>query len=227
GAASTGGAGGGRPGGGRTLVGLVCMRICGPAHHADMLYLGKDRAISWDYPPLAEGGYADRDLFAFWFRRDPIATYAARLSAEGLLGEGDLDRFRKETEQLVEAQARLVIDAPWPDPALAGAGVVSGETPRSRIEPLEPERRRSASFPAPPLEPGPPFDPKGQTLLEGVMLGVGDALRSDPRVFVYGEDVGGRYGNAFLLLRPLLPEFGDRIVNSPLSEAAVVGVCVG
>ena len=59
------------------------------------------------------------------------------------------------------------------------------------------------------------------------MLGVGDALRADPRVFVYGEDVGGQYGNAFLLLRPLLKEFGDRIRNSPLAEGAVLGVCVG
>ena len=59
------------------------------------------------------------------------------------------------------------------------------------------------------------------------MMGVGDALRADPRVFVYGEDVGGKYGNAFLLLKPLLEEFGDRIVNSPLAEGAVLGVCVG
>jgi 2-oxoisovalerate dehydrogenase E1 component beta subunit len=59
------------------------------------------------------------------------------------------------------------------------------------------------------------------------MLGVGDALRADPRVFVYGEDVGSPYGNAFLLLRPLLKEFGDRIINSPLAEGAVLGVCVG
>ena len=59
------------------------------------------------------------------------------------------------------------------------------------------------------------------------MLGVGDALKSDPRVFVYGEDVGGQYGNAFLLLRPLLKEYGDRIRNSPLAEGAVLGVCVG
>jgi 2-oxoisovalerate dehydrogenase E1 component beta subunit len=44
---------------------------------------------------------------------------------------------------------------------------------------------------------------------------------------VYGEDVGGRYGNAFLLLRPLLAEFGDRILNSILAEGAVLGVCVG
>jgi 2-oxoisovalerate dehydrogenase E1 component beta subunit len=46
-------------------------------------------------------------------------------------------------------------------------------------------------------------------------------------VFVFGEDVGGKYGNAFLLLRPLLAEFGDRIIDSPLAEGAVLGVCVG
>jgi 2-oxoisovalerate dehydrogenase E1 component beta subunit len=46
-------------------------------------------------------------------------------------------------------------------------------------------------------------------------------------VIVYGEDVGGKYGNAFLLLRPLLDEFGDRILNSILSEGATIGVCIG
>ena len=59
------------------------------------------------------------------------------------------------------------------------------------------------------------------------MLGLGDVLRGDPRMFVFGEDVGGAYGNAFLLLRPLLAEFGDRILNSPLAEGAVLGGCVG
>jgi 2-oxoisovalerate dehydrogenase E1 component beta subunit len=60
-----------------------------------------------------------------------------------------------------------------------------------------------------------------------VMLGVGDALAADERVFVYGEDVGGSYGNAFLLLRPLLERFGDRIVNAPLAEAGTLGVAIG
>ena len=79
----------------------------------------------------------------------------------------------------------------------------------------------------PVLEPGPAFDAKGKTFLEAVAMGIGDALAADPRVFVYGEDVGGEYGNAFLLLKPLLERFGDRIVNSPLAEGAVLGVCVG
>ena len=79
----------------------------------------------------------------------------------------------------------------------------------------------------PPVEHAPPFDAKGATFLEAIMRGVGDALRADSRVFVYGQDVGGRYGNAFLLLRPLLEELGDRILNSPLCEGGVIGVCVG
>ena len=118
---------------------------------------------------------------------------------------------------------------PWPKPETAGLGVFAEEAPRTRIEVLEPERRLAQSLSAelPSLEPGCPFDKKGHTFLEAVMLGVGDALRADPRVFVYGEDVGGQYGNAFLLLRPLLKEFGDRLINSPLAESAVLGVCVG
>ncbi len=99
-----------------------------------------------------------------------------------------------------------------------------------RVEVLDPERaRRSPSLAEdlPPLDAGLPFDPKGHTFLDAVAMGVGDALRADPRVFVYGQDVGGQYGNAFLLLRPLLEEFGDRILNSPLAEGAVLGVCVG
>ena len=59
------------------------------------------------------------------------------------------------------------------------------------------------------------------------MVGLRDVLRRDPRVFLYGEDLAGPYGNAFLLLRPLLDEFGARILNSTLAEGAVVGICLG
>ena len=58
------------------------MRMCGHAHHDDMLYLGKDAPPSWDYPPLHDAGYANRELYEFWAKRDPIARYAARLEAE-------------------------------------------------------------------------------------------------------------------------------------------------
>jgi 2-oxoisovalerate dehydrogenase E1 component len=217
-----------RAGRGPALIELVCMRMCGHAHHDDMLYLGKDPQASWSYP-AADGGYADAERYGFWSARDPLVTYAARLEKEGVAAPGDLDRFKAEAEQVVEAQARLVIDAPWPRPDEAGTGVLAGEPPRVRVEVLDPSVRGRIDFdpPLPPLEPGQPYDRKGRTFLDGVMLGVGDALRADARTFVFGEDVGGAYGNAFLLLRPLLEEFRERIINSPLAEGAVLGVCVG
>lgn len=217
-----------RAGAGPALLELVAMRMCGHAHHDDMLYHGKEVPPSWDYPPLHEPGYADRDLYDFWSKRDPIARYAARLEADRIITRGALDEIKRGAEHLVDTQARAVIAAPWPEPHEAGVGVFKDEAPRTRIEVLDPEWRLALTPAAlPPLEPGMPFDKKGSTLLEAVMMGVGDALRADPRVFVYGQDVGGQYGNAFLLLRPLLKEFGDRILNSPLAEGAVLGVCVG
>lgn len=218
-----------RAGRGPALIELVCMRMCGHAHHDDMLYLGKDPQASWDYPVVTDPGYADRDRYAFWSARDPIAAYARRLEGEGLIEPGELDRLKLEAEALVDAQARIVIDAPWPSAEEAGAGVLAGEPRRTRVEVLDAQVRRAIDFdpPLPALDPGAPFDRKGSTFLEAVMLGVGDALGADPRVFVFGEDVGGAYGNAFLLLRPLLKEFGARILNSPLAEGAVLGVCIG
>jgi 2-oxoisovalerate dehydrogenase E1 component len=218
-----------RSGAGPTLIELVTMRMSGHAHHDDMLYLGKEPPIGWAYAPLAAGAYADRERYAFWTAKDPIVTYAATLEAAGIIKARDLDRFKREAETLVDTEARAVAAAPWPSPADVGRGVLAGEAPRVRVEPLEADARLRIDFdpPLPPVETSLAFDRKGRTFLEAVAMGVADALRSDPRVFVYGEDVGGQYGNSFLLLKPLLAEFGDRILNSPIAESGVLGVCIG
>ena len=214
---------------GPTLIELVSLRMCGHAHHDDMLYLGKEPPPGWEYPRLADGAYANRELFEYWSTKDPIATYAARLEAAGVIEPGELDRVKRDAEALVEAEAQAIIAAPWPAGELAAHGVFADEPPRRRVEVLDPAHRPTVppGSPLPPLDQGLPFGKNGRTFLEAVAMGIEDALRADPRVFVYGEDVGGTYGNAFLLLRPLLKAFGDRIINSPLGESAVLGVCVG
>ncbi len=214
-----------RNGEGVTLIELICMRMCGHAHHDDMLYLGKEPASSWDYPELHAGGYADPAAWEYWSRRDPLTRYAQRLEGDGAIAAGDFDTWKKEAQSMVEEEARKVIEAPWPDADTVGERVYGGGEVVRRSEPLNSRSAIDSSLPE--LDPGLPFVAAGKTFLEGVQLGVGDALASDERVFLYGEDVGGSYGNAFLLLRPLLDTFGDRILNSPLSEAATLGVATG
>jgi 2-oxoisovalerate dehydrogenase E1 component len=217
-----------RDGRGPALIELVAMRMCGHAHHDDMLYLGKDPQPSWDYAPLSAQGYADADLYEFWRRRDPVHLYAKKLESTGLIKRGELDRMKTEAEAAVEAEAQTVIAASWPDPATVTSGVFADDpVHRRRIEVLERDASAPATTDLPALDPGPPHDKKGVTFLDAVMQGVGDALAADPRVFIFGEDVGGKYGNAFLLLRPLLKQYGDRILNSTLAEGAVLGACIG
>ena len=54
-----------------------------------------------------------------------------------------------------------------------------------------------------------------------------DALVNDDRTLIMGEDVGAR-GNVFLITKGFLEEFGpERIIDTPLAEASIVGVAIG
>jgi pyruvate dehydrogenase E1 component beta subunit len=65
------------------------------------------------------------------------------------------------------------------------------------------------------------------TYREAVRAALREALASDPRVFLMGEDVG-RYGGAYACSKGLLEEFGpERVRDTPLSESAFVGAGIG
>jgi pyruvate dehydrogenase E1 component beta subunit len=62
---------------------------------------------------------------------------------------------------------------------------------------------------------------------EAVRAGLREALKSDPRVFLMGEDVG-KYGGTYACSHGLLEEFGpERIRDTPLSESTFVGAGIG
>ncbi|MEW6273397.1 MAG: pyruvate dehydrogenase complex E1 component subunit beta [Thermodesulfobacteriota bacterium] len=65
------------------------------------------------------------------------------------------------------------------------------------------------------------------TYREAARAALREALASDPRVFLMGEDVG-RYGGAFAVSHGLLEEFGpERVRDTPLSEGTFVGAGIG
>ena len=62
---------------------------------------------------------------------------------------------------------------------------------------------------------------------EAVREGIRDAIASDDRVFLMGEDVG-RYGGCYAVSKGLFDEFGEeRIRDTPLSESGFVGAGIG
>ena len=62
---------------------------------------------------------------------------------------------------------------------------------------------------------------------EAMRQALREALASDPRVFLMGEDIG-LYGGTYAVTKGLVDEFGpDRVRDTPLSELAFVGAGVG
>lgn len=64
------------------------------------------------------------------------------------------------------------------------------------------------------------------TYLEAIRAAQARALADDPRVFIYGQDVGS-FGGAFKATKNLAKEFPGRVLDSPISEDAMVGLAIG
>ena len=64
------------------------------------------------------------------------------------------------------------------------------------------------------------------TYLEAIREAQARALADDPRVFIYGQDVG-EFGGAFKATKNLAKEFPGRVIDAPISEDAMMGLAVG
>jgi len=218
-----------RGGEGPVMVELLCMRMCGHAHHDDMLYFGHEPTQFLEYPDLKEGGYADREKYAFWRQKDPIPTYRTKLISEGILTEKGYRDMVRTIETEIEAAAQKTIAANWPPPLIAGTPVFTDGEPQQHRELLA---DRNTPFPViaewHSKEPvGFQPDPQGKTFWQAIVEALEEELARDPQVFILGEDVGGKYGNAFVILKSLLAQYGDRMLNTPLSESAILGAATG
>ena len=64
------------------------------------------------------------------------------------------------------------------------------------------------------------------TYLEAIREAQAKALADDPRVYIYGQDVG-EFGGAFKATKNLAKEFPGRVLDAPISEDAMVGSAIG
>ena len=64
------------------------------------------------------------------------------------------------------------------------------------------------------------------TYLDAIREAQARALAEDPRVFIYGQDVGA-FGGAFKATKNLAQQFPGRVMDAPISEDAMVGAAIG
>jgi pyruvate/2-oxoglutarate/acetoin dehydrogenase E1 component len=64
------------------------------------------------------------------------------------------------------------------------------------------------------------------TYLEAIRAAQAKALADDPRVFIYGQDVG-QFGGAFKATKNLQQQWPNQVIDAPISEDAILGAAVG
>ncbi|MCM2254309.1 MAG: dehydrogenase E1 component subunit alpha/beta [Vicinamibacteria bacterium] len=155
--------------------------------------------------------------------RDPLVSWPAFLLREGHATEAELEALRAEVDREVAEAGDLACAAPQPEPASALLHVYSPE-----VDPT------SKAFDTEPAFAG---DPK--TVVDLLNACLHEEMARDPRVVVFGQDVAdcsrednlphvkGK-GGVFKVTHNLQRRFGgERVFNSPLAEANIVGRAIG
>jgi len=166
--------------------------------------------------------------------RDPIAKLQMRLLREGILTDEQINALEGELEREAAEAADRALAAPLPEISSIPRHVYS--------EDLDPTRAAFATEQVQPNGSSQGKNAKGgsmRTMAELINLCLRDEMRRDPRIIVYGEDVADASreealgevkgkGGVFKLTSGLQAAFGsERVFNSPLAEANIVGRAVG
>ena len=167
--------------------------------------------------------------------RDPISKMQMRLLREGVLSADEINALEQQLDREVAEAADRALAAPLPEIASILRHVYSEDLNPTRAS-IETEPPRGV------IPPGKSASAKGnapRTMADLINACLHDEMRRDPRIVVYGEDVADASredalaevkgkGGVFKLTAGLQTAFGsERVFNSPLAEANIVGRAVG
>jgi 2-oxoisovalerate dehydrogenase E1 component len=167
--------------------------------------------------------------------RDPITRMQMFLIREGILDEKGINKVEKQVEEELQAAVDRALEAALPQPESITRYVYSPD--------LDPT---SSSFETQPMFPQAAVaadgkKPAAKTMADLINATLRDEMKRDERIVIFGEDVAdcsreeylkqkmikGK-GGVFKLTAGLQCDFGsDRVFNSPLAEANIVGRATG
>lgn len=197
------------------------------------------------HSPSDASSYRTKEEVEAWEKQDSIVWFASELVKAGVATVAELEEIKSETTDLVSHALKLAIDdevSPHMDmknhPNLIGEMMFSNESV-DKMEDGEPEVNH-------PMEENPRvkqlankerfmFDENGKPhskiktygLRDGLFEAIVDRFYKDPTLIAYGEE-NRDWGVAFAVYRGLTEALPyNRLFNSPISEAAIVGTAIG
>jgi 2-oxoisovalerate dehydrogenase E1 component len=156
-------------------------------------------------------------------RRDPIPRFEEFLKSNGLASAGDIAQITAEIEREIDTAAIEALESPQPPKETASQWVYSPD-----VDPT------GARFEAEAKPDGAP-----ETMVGTINRTLKDEMARDPRIVVFGEDVADATrkealtrvpgkGGVFKVTHGLQRLYGDdRVFNSPIAEAGIIGRAVG
>jgi len=155
--------------------------------------------------------YREKAVEQQWQERDPIALLRSRLIKRKKATAAELDEVEKKVRQDIDAALQRCRALPPPRPGTAFEKVYA-----------------TVPDPAPqPAGSGAELECETKPYWQAIQEAICEAMDRDQRYFVFGEDVA-EYGGCFKVTRGMVERYGkQRIVNTPISEAGIVGVCLG
>jgi 2-oxoisovalerate dehydrogenase E1 component len=157
--------------------------------------------------------------------RDPLTTFPVRLMAEGVASEAEIEAIRARVEEEVEVATEIALASPQPGPETIHRYVYSPD--------VDPSAEQFDT------EDDPQFQGEPTTMVDLLNKCMDDEMQRDPRIVIFGEDVADTSreelvdrvkgkGGVFKVTWMLQRKFGaDRVYNSPLAEANIVGRAIG
>ena len=141
--------------------------------------------------------------------RDPYPKLKDLLRQNGI-DEADLINIEADTRKLVDADYDRALNAEDPDPNSVTDFIFA---------------------PTPVTEEKGEREPKGKkktVMVDSALFAVREIMGKHPEALLYGQDVGGRLGGVFREAATLAQTFGDdRVFNTPIQEAFIIGSTVG
>ncbi|MFT4112296.1 MAG: dehydrogenase E1 component subunit alpha/beta [Silvibacterium sp.] len=161
--------------------------------------------------------------------RDPLSKTQMLLLREGILDAEGINKLEREVDEEVRQAADRAVRAPLPEPTKAA---ILKHVYSEDYDPTSPALQTAPARTA---------DSQERTMADLINACLRDEMRRDERIVIFGEDVADASreeylkqgavkgkGGVFKLTAGLQTEFGgERVFNSPLAEANIVGRALG